>query len=203
VDDVEIPGYAELRENFEDTDKRAERIVLEFELKAGLAAYLSTRPDSSMRTLADVIRFNEEHAAEEMPYFRQELFVDSEARGPLTDPLYLRALEYNLQFARNFAALFENLRFDALVSPTNAPAWAIDLLDGDHHLGGSSMPAAVGGFPLVTVPAGFVFDLLPIGLTFMGPPMSEPTLIKLAYAFEQTHLVRRSPRYVPTTLGLP
>ena len=82
-------------------------------------------------------------------------------------------------------------------------AWAIDLFDGDRVLGGSSMAAAVGGFPLITVPAGFVADLLPIGLTFMGPPMSETTLIKLAYAFEQASRVRRLPRFAATTLDLP
>jgi amidase len=87
--------------------------------------------------------------------------------------------------------------------PTNAPAWTIDLFDGDKHLGSSSQAAAVGGFPLVTVPAGFVADLLPIGMTFMGPPRSEATLIKLAYAFECAHRARRAPKFVATTLGLP
>jgi amidase len=203
VDDVEIPGQTELRANFEDTEKRAERIVLEFEFKADLAAYLTTRPEASVRGLGDLIRFNAEHADDEMPYFGQELFLESEASGPLTDDLYLRALAQNMQFARGFAAVFEQQRFGALVAPTNAPACAIDLLDGDHGLGGSSQAAAVGGFPLITVPAGFVFDLLPIGLTFMGPPMSEPTLVRLAYAFEQAHPVRRAPGFVPTTLHLP
>jgi amidase len=203
VDGVEIPGHKELREHFEDTEKTAELIVLEYELKADLEAYFARRPSAKMRTLADLIRFNLDHAGEEMPYFMQEHFVDAQARGPLTDELYLRALEHDMQFARGFAAVFEQQRFDAVVAPTNAPACAIDLLSGDRSLGSSSQVAAVGGFPLVTVPAGFVFDLLPIGLTFMGPPMSEPTLIKLAYAFEQAHPVRRAPQYVETTLGLP
>ena len=206
IDEVKIPGHADVRKPFDTSagaEKRAERVVLEYELKVDLAAYLATRPGASVRTLADVIRFNEEHAAEEMPYFRQELFVESEARGPLTDELYVRALEHNMSFARGFAALFEQGPFDALLAPTNSPAWAIDLLDGDRVLGGSSQAAAVGGFPLVTVPAGFVADLLPIGLTFMGPPMSEPTLIRLAYAFEQACGARRAPRYVDTTLRLP
>jgi Asp-tRNA(Asn)/Glu-tRNA(Gln) amidotransferase A subunit family amidase len=92
---------------------------------------------------------------------------------------------------------------DALVAPTKGPTWPIDLLDGDRILGGSAQVAAVGGFPLITVPAGFVFNLLPIGLTFIGPSMSEPTLIKLAYAFEQASRIRRRPRYAPTTLDLP
>jgi amidase len=203
VDDVEIPGEDALRENFEDTGRRAERIVMEFEFKADIAEYLATRPDAKVRCVADLIRFNTEHADQEMPYFRQELFEDSEPRGPLTDPLYQRALEHDLSFARGFEAFIAEQRFDALVAPTNAPAWVIDLFDGDRFLGSSSQPAAVGGFPLVTVPAGFVADLLPIGLSFMGPPRSEATLIKLAYAFEQALPIRRAPKYVPTTLGLP
>lgn len=203
IDDVEIPGEKVLRDNFEDTESRAERIVMEFEFKADIAAYLAGRPAAKPRCLADLIRFNEEHANEEMPYFRQELWEASEQRGPLTDELYQRALEHDLAFARGFLSFFGEKGFDALVAPTNAPAWTIDLFDGDKHLGGSSSPAAVGGFPLVTVPAGFVQELLPVGLTFMGPPRSEPMLIKLAYAFEQAHPVRRPPKYVPTTLGLP
>jgi amidase len=203
LDDVEIPGEDALRDNFEDTGRRAERIVMEYEFKAGIAAYLSTRPDARVRCVADLIRFNTEHADQEMPYFRQELWEDSERRGPLTEPLYERALEHNLGFARGFEAFLSEQRFDALVAPTNAPAWAIDLFDGDRFLGSSSQPAAVGGFPLVTVPAGFVADLLPIGLSYMGPPRSEPTLIKLSYAFEQALPARRAPKYVPTTLGLP
>jgi amidase len=202
VDDVEIPGEQTIRDNFEDTQLRAERIVMEYEFKADVAAYLSTRPDAKVRCLADLIRFNEEHADQEMPYFRQELFEASEKRGPLSDELYQRALGCDLRFARGFAAFFEEQRFEALVAPTNAPACAIDLFDGDKHLGSASQPAALGGFPLVTVPAGFVADLLPLGLSFMGPPHSEPRLIKLAYAFERAHPVRRPPRYTPTTLEL-
>jgi amidase len=203
IDDVEIPGEEQLRENFEDTGQRAERTVMEFEFKADIAAYLAARPDAKPRCLADLVRFNTEHADQEMPYFRQELFEASEARGPLTDPLYQRALEHDLGFARGFEALFAEQRLDALVAPTNAPAWVIDLFDGDRFLGSSSQPAAVGGFPLVTLPAGFVADLLPIGLTFMGPPRSEGSLIKLAYSFEQARPARRAPRFIPTTLGLP
>ena len=203
VDEVDIPGHADVRANFEDTEHRAERTVMEYEFKADIAAYLATRPDTPVHTLADLIRFNDEHADQEMPYFRQELFVGSEARGPLTDELYQRALEHNRTFARGFANLFAERGFDALVAPTNAPACAIDLLDGDHHLGGSAVAAALGGFPLITVPAGFALDLLPLGLTFMGPPMSEPTLIKLAYAFEQASPIRRPPRFRATMLDLP
>jgi amidase len=203
VDEVEIPDHAKLRANFEETDTPPEGLVLQYEFKADIAAYLATRPAATVRTLADLIRFNVEHAAEEMPYFGQERFLSADARGALTDALYLRALEHNQAFARGFAAVFEDRKFDALVAPTNAPAWAIDLFDGDAHLGGSAQVAAVGGFPLITVPAGFVAGLLPVGLTFMGPPLSEPMLVKLAFAFEQAHPARHAPRYVATTLDLP
>ncbi len=203
VQDVEIPGQAELRANFEDTERRAERVVMEFELKADMAAYLGTRRNASVKSLADLIRFNEEHAAEEMPYFGQEIFEAAEARGPLSEPLYRRALALDLSFARGFGAMLQERHFDALVAPTNAPAWAIDVLDGDRFLGSSSQAAAVGGFPLVTVPAGYALDVLPLGLTFMGPPRSEATLIRLAYAFEHANPVRRAPQFVPTMLDLP
>ena len=138
-----------------------------------------------------------------MPYFGQEVFLQSEARGPLTDELYERALDHEMRFARGFAQLFEERGFAGLVAPTNAPAWAIDVLDGDRGLGGSAQAAAVSGFPLITVPAGFALGLLPLGLTFMGPPRSEPTLIKLAFAFEQASPVRRVPGFRASILDLP
>src|SRR5260370_39310492 len=202
VDDVEIPGHADVRAR-DAEDVSAEGVILQYEFKAGLAAYLTGRPDAPIRSVADLIRFNEDHAADEMPYFRQELLEKSDARGPLTDERYVQAVASGATFARGFAAMFAERKFDALVAPTNAPAWTIDLIDGDHHLGGSSQAAAVAGFPLITVPAGFVADLLPIGLTFLGPALSEPTFIKLAYAFERPDPVRRAPRFVTTTLDLP
>ena len=203
IDDVEIPAHAELRADLEGADVTAERLVLQYEFKAGIAAYLATRPGAEMCTLADLIHFNVEHADQEMPYFGQEVFLQSEARGPLTDELYQRALDHEMRFARGFAQLFEERGFAALVAPTNAPAWAIDVLDGDRGLGGSAQAAAVSGFPLITVPAGFALGLLPLGLTFMGPPRSEPTLIKLAFAFEQASPVRRVPGFRASTLDLP
>jgi amidase len=202
IEDVEIPGRGDLRDKFAGTDSTSEAIVLDYEFKADIAAYLATRTGLTLRTLADLIRFNEEHADEEMPYFGQERWRAAEARGPLSDELYVQALEYNQAFARGFAEFFAQ-PLDALVAPTNAPPWAIDLFDGDRLLGGSAQAAAVAGFPLITVPAGFVADLLPLGLTFMGPALSEGMLIKLAFAFEQANPVRRAPRYVPTTLDLP
>jgi amidase len=203
VDDVEIPGRGDLREKFAGTDATSETILMEYEFKADVAAYLATRGGLSIRTVADLIRFNEEHAAKEMPYFGQERLIASEARGPLSDALYLKVLEAHHTFRDCFARFFEEQGFDALVAPTNAPPWAIDLFDGDRLLGGSAQASAVAGFPLITVPSGFVADVLPLGLTFMGPSMSEATLIKLAFAFEQANPVRRAPRYIPTTLDFP
>ena len=203
IDDVEIPGHAELRADLAGADEGSEALVLDFEFKADLAAYLATRPDAQIRNLADLIRFNEEHADQEMPYFAQEQLLRAQARGPLTDELYQRAVAFNAAFARGFAVLFDERKFNALVAPTNAPACVIDLFDGDRRLGGSSKAAAVSGFPLITVPAGFVRDCLPIGVTFMGPGLSEATLLKLAFAFEQANPVRRPPGYVATTLDFP
>jgi amidase len=204
IADVEIPGEAELRKPFVDGEEtNSEGIVLQYEFKADLEAYLASRPDARIKTVADLIAFNDAHAAEEMPYFRQERLLTCAERGPLTDDLYQQAVARHREFAAGFAAFFDEQRLDALVAPTNAPAWAIDMLNGDRFLGGSSAPAAVAGFPLLTVPAAFVHDLWPIGVTFMGRPWSEGTLIRLAYAFEQAQPVRRPPRYVPTALNLP
>jgi amidase len=197
VDQVFIPGEAELRERSLDNES-SEGLVLEYEFKAGLAAYLANRPEAQIRSLADLIRFNLDHAADEMPYFQQERLVKSDARGPLTDAAYLEALSKHREFARRFTALFEEQRLDALVAPSNPPACVIDLLDGDHDLGGSTQPAAVAGFPVVTVPAGFACDCLPLGLSFMGPAFSEPILIKLASGFESTTAIRRRPTLLPT-----
>lgn len=204
IDEVEIPGEADLRESFGGTEARSEMLVMEYEFKAGIEEYLATRPGAPVRSLADLIHFNEEHAAEEMPYFGQERWVSAEARGPLTDELYQRALTQGREFRETFSGFFRERRFDALVLPTNLPAAPIDLIYAGQRLGASSSQAsAVAGFPLVTVPAGFVFDRLPVGLSFMGPAWSEPTLIKLAYAFEQARPVRRPPAYVPSMLDLP
>jgi amidase len=202
TDDVELPGEAELRAPLDDTDLPAERIIMEYEFKADLNSYLAARRGARIRSLAELIQFNLDHAEQEMPYFGQERFLACEARGPLSDDLYRRALEHTRTFAEGFAAMMAERGFDALVAPTTGQAWVIDQIAGDRGLGSSSQPAAVAGFPLVSVPAGFAFGHLPIGMTFMGPAWSEPTLIRLAYAFEQAHPVRRRPAFVPT-LELP
>jgi len=144
-----------------------------------------------------VIAFNEAHREQEMPYFGQEHMLAAQAKGPLTAPAYLAALAENHRLARQegIDAVMERLQLDALVMPSGSPPWKIDLVDGDHGLGGSSQPAALAGYPAVSVPAGYVFGL-PVGITFMGRAFSEPKLIRLAYAFEQATRARLAPRFL-------
>jgi amidase len=195
VDPADIPTAKQFKAS------ESETIVLLYEFKADINAYLAgLGPGAPMRTLDDLIAFNEAHAAEEMPYFGQELFLKAQEKGPLTDEAYVRALEENRRLAREegIDAVLQEHHLDALVMPTGAPAWTIDLVDGDHHLGSSSQPAALAGYPAITVPAGFAFGL-PVGISFVGTAFSEPKLIALAYAFEQATKVRRAPDYRPTT----
>jgi amidase len=198
VDPADVPHAGEYDES--------ELEVLLYELKADLAAYFaSLGPRAPVKTLADVIAFNDAHRAEEMPYFGQELFLQAEAKGPLTDQAYLDALARNRRLSRTegIDAVMDQHRLDAIVAPTGGPAWLTDLVNGDHFGGGSSTAPAVAGYPNLSVPAGHVFGL-PIGLSFFGRAWSEGALIRLAYAFEQATSVRRPPRYLPTAdLGAP
>jgi amidase len=134
-----------------------------------------------------------------MPYFGQELFLRAEEKGPLTTPAYVEALAKNRRLSRTegIDAVMEQHRLDALVAPAGGPAWTTDLVNGDHFSGGSSTPAAVAGYPNIAVPVGDVFGL-PVCLSLMGRAWSEPTLLKLAYAFEQATRFRRKPRFLPT-----
>lgn len=181
--------------------EESELEVLLYELKADLNAYLATLgPQARVKTLADVIAFNEAHRAEEMPYFGQELFLRAQEKGDLTTPAYKEALARNLRLsqAEGIDAVVAKDRLDALVGPTGGPAWLTDLVGGDHYTGiGCSTPPAVAGYPHVTVPAGFVFGL-PVGISFFGKAWSEPTLLRNAYAFEQATHHRKPPRLLPT-----
>ena len=152
-----------------------------------------------MRSLKELIAFNEKFAGKELAYFGQDLFVRAEKKGPLTDKAYLDALAKNHRLARTegIDAVMEKYRLDALVAPTAGPSWLIDLVDGDHDTGGTSSLAAVAGYPNINVPAGFLFGM-PVGISFFGRAWSEPTLIKIAYAFEQATLHRKPPRFLST-----
>ncbi len=178
----------------------SELLVFMYELKADLNAYLARLgPNSPVRTLQDIIDFNDRNRQKEMPYFGQDLFIKAEAKGPLTEKAYLDALEKNHQLARiaGIDATMDKHDLDAMVAPTGGPAWLTDLVNGDHVAGGSSNAAAVAGYPNINVTAGFIFGL-PVGISFFGRAWSEPTLIRLAYSFEQTTKARQSPRFLST-----
>jgi amidase len=176
----------------------SELLVFMYELKADLNAYLATLgPHAPVRTLKEIIDFNDRNRQKEMPYFGQDLFLKAEAKGPLTEKAYLDALEKNHQLARTegIDATMDKHHLDAIVAPTGGPAWITDLVNGDHVAGGSSNAAAVAGYPNINVTAGFI-SALPVGISFFGRAWSEPTLIRLAFAFEQTVKARHSPRFL-------
>lgn len=178
-------------------------VLLEYEFKADLNAYLATLgPDAPVKTLADVIDFNERNADREMPWFGQERMHDSQARGPLTDPEYLdakRTIQRNNR-EDGIDRLMNEHRLDAIIAPTMDLAWTTDHIKGDRLEGGSSAgPAAIAGYPDISVPMGFVSGL-PVGLSFFGRRWSEPTLLRIAYSWEQATNHRRAPSFA-VTLG--
>ena len=176
----------------------SESEVLLYEFKDGLNTYLQDLgPDAPVRSLADVIAFNKAHAERVMPYFGQELLLQAQSKGPLSEPAYREALARNHRLSQRegIDATLERYGLEAIVAPTNGPAWTTDLINGDHGVGGSSSPAAVAGYPNLTVPAGFV-EGLPIGISFFGTAYREPALLKLAFAFEQATRVRQTPRFL-------
>ncbi len=194
VDPVEIDAIGKMDE--------AETTVLLYELKADMKAYLSRLgPAAPVHSLKEIIEFNEKNASREMPYFGQDMFQKAEAKGPLTEKEYLDALEKNHRMSREdgIDAVMAKFNLDALVAPTDGPAWVTDLVCGDHFLGGSSNLAAVAGYPSITVPAGFLFGL-PLGVSFFGRAWSEATLVKIAYAYEQAANARKKPTYRPTAV---
>ena len=190
VDPVTLPAI--------DTIGEAELTVLLYELKTDLAAYLKRLgPDAPVKSLADVIAFNQKNASREMAWFGQDLFEKAQAKGPLSDAEYLDARAKCLRIARTegIEAVMREHKLDALIAPTGGPAWRIDTVIGDHFVGSSTTPAAVAGTPAITVPAAMLRGL-PLGLTFFGNAWSEAKLLGLAYAFEQVTKARRAPRYV-------
>jgi amidase len=178
----------------------SELLIFMYELKADLNAYLAgLGPGAPMHTLKEIIDFNERNRTKEMPYFGQDLFIKSEAKGPLTEKEYVDAVAKNHQLARveGIDALMDKHHLDAIVAPTGGPAWLTDLVNGDHVAGGSSNAAAVAGYPNINVTAGNLSGL-PVGISFFGRAWSEPTLIRLAYSFEQATKARQAPRFLPT-----
>jgi amidase len=190
VDPAEVPHATDLED--------PELLVMLFEFKTNIAAYLaSLGPDQPYRSLEDLIAFNTEHADLEMPFFGQEIFEQAVEKGPLEDPAYLEALATCRRLSREegIDAAFAKHGVDAIVAPTNGPSWTTDHANGDHYVGGNSTPAAVAGYPAISVPMGTAFGL-PVGISFIGPAWSEPTLIRLASGFEHVTAARRPPTFL-------
>jgi amidase len=192
VDPANIPTAGK----FDDSEFE----VLLYEFKADLNAYLSALgPKAPVRSLQDIIDFNEANREQELPYFGQEIMLMAQKKGPLSERKYRAALAMNLRMSRaqGIDATMERYRLDALVAPTGSPAWPTDLINGDHYIGASSTPAAVAGYPNIQVPAGHVHGL-PVGISFFGRAWSEPVLFRCAYAYEQATKHRRQPQFLPT-----
>src|SRR5438034_864804 len=197
--DIVDPANVDSMKNIDDV----ELMVLLYDLKADLNAYLaSLGPKAPVKMLKEIIEFNQKHADKELQYFSQDLFMQAEEKGPLTDAAYLDAVQKIQQLAREqgIDLVMTKNRLDALIAPTNTPAWVTDHLNGDRFSGGSSTPAAVAGYPSITVPCGYAGGM-PVGISFFGRAWSEPTLIKIAFAYEQATRQRRAPKFLTTLEG--
>ncbi|HTV85949.1 MAG TPA: amidase [Dyella sp.] len=200
VDPVVLPHLSELGD--------PEMTVMLYDFKHDLNAYLATRTGLQVKTLADVIAFDQRHAQQEMPWFGQDLLEQAQAKGPLTDKAYTDALTKAKQLSgpQGIDAALQANHLDALLSPSWGPAYLTDLVLGDHivsgnpTIGGASQPAAVAGYPSITVPAGWAHGL-PVGIVFFGTKWSEPTLISIAYGFEQHTHAWQAPKFLPTVDG--
>jgi amidase len=176
-------------------------LVLNYEFKANINRYFeSLGPSAPVKNLAELIAFNEQHRDREMPFFGHERLVSSEKTASLDAAEYRKAVEtiQRLTRAEGIDAVMNQHRLDAIVAPTTGPAWLTDHIVGDRFDGGSSAgPAAIAGYPDITVPMGFVSGL-PVGISFFGRAWSEPTLLRMAYAYEQATKRREPPRFVAT-----
>lgn len=192
VDPADVPNF----NKFEETEIE----VLYYEFKADLNKYLRATK-ARVKTMAQVIKFNEENKDRVMPYFGQEHMEIAQKKGSLCDKKYRDALRKNHYLARKegIDVTLREYRLDAIVVPSGGPAWLIDLVDGDASNWDmtSTSPAAVAGYPHITVPSGYIFGL-PVGISFLSKAWQEPTLLKLAYAFEQATKARKPPEFLPT-----
>ena len=192
IDPADLPSHGQFA--------GAENVIFIWEFKATVNAYLSGRGETSrVKSIADVIRFNERERKREMPWFEQDLLIQSEATHSLDEKIYIDAVAACRRLSRveGIDAVLTKHHLDAIVAPTMGLAWVTDWANGDQDTGSCSSAPAVAGYPHVTVPAGFVYGL-PVGLSFFGTAWSEPTLLKLAYAFEQSARARRPPAFHQT-----
>ncbi|MBK9264196.1 MAG: amidase [Polyangiaceae bacterium] len=192
IDAPELPKMDEL--------EKSEWEVLLYEFKATLNAYLAGLSErTQVKTLTELIAWNDKHRDEVMPYFGQELFIDAEKKGDLTSKEYVDALARCRELSRTkgLDSVLDGQKLDALVAPTGSLPWLIDMLNGDSFGFAASMAPAVAGYPHITVPAGYSAGL-PVGISFIGRPWSEPLLLRIAFAYEQATKARRAPRFLPT-----
>ncbi|NHJ46515.1 MAG: amidase [Asgard group archaeon] len=192
VDPTNLENIREIRD--------AEYTVLLYEFKDDLNKYLAKYlVDNPNKTMKDIIEFNEKHKEKVMPYFGQEHIIRAEEKGPLTDEEYLKALEKCKKITQEegIDKVLQEHNLDAIIAPSGSPTWPIDLINGDHHTGGSSSAAAVAGYPNITVPLGYIHGL-PVGISFFSKAYNESVLIKLTYAFEQATRVRKPPKFLST-----
>ncbi len=191
---VEIPEVAAWRRMNGPSGR-----LMRYEFKADLNAYLEgLGPEAPVRSLEEVIAFNEANADRELLYFQQEILHQCQELGPLSEDGYQEALAEAMRLSRDegIDAVMDDQRLDAIVAPTGSPAWTTDLINGDRYIMGSSSPAAISGYPNVSVPMGF-FSELPVNISIWGRAWTEPDLIRIAYAFEQLTQHRRAPRFIP------
>ena len=191
VEDVKL-------ENLRKADELSYQVLL-YEFKADLNKYLDEHPGAPVKSMAEIIEFNKRNSDREMPWFGQEIFELAQSKGDLTTDEYLKALADSKLFTgkEGIDLVMNKHKLDALIAPTNGPAWTIDWVNGDHFGGGSSSPASISGYPNITVPMGYVHEL-PVGISFFGKAWSEPTLLKVAYAYEQAAKHRKAPGFLET-----